>query len=362
MAIHGALVGCITILQKTILYLSKMQRMKIMNAIKPYFYLGLWMLAGISCVPLQKYRATENELQQVNQQLSRLKGENEQCKVENAEMKVQLQRYESRMAAMIRDSMQRSSEWQKLSQRFDSLFAEHTSLQDAHELLLKGAQKESARLMRQLQEAQDELKKKEASLTALEKSLNDKKINLDRLTAELNKRDARLKELESILFKKDSVVRALRNTVSDALLGFENEGLSVNIRNGKVYVSLEENLLFPSGSTVVNARGREALKKLGQVLERNPDINITIEGHTDNVPYKSKGEIKDNWDLSVMRATAIIRILLENQGIDPKRLTAAGKGEFSPLATNKTAEGRAKNRRTEIILTPKLDELFKILE
>ncbi|MGC8825320.1 MAG: OmpA family protein [Bacteroidales bacterium] len=323
---------------------------------------GILMLTGISCVPLQKYRATESELQQANQQLSRLKGENEQLKVENAEMKVQLQQYENRMANMIKDSLQRMGEWQRLSRAYDSLYAEHANLQDAHELLLKGAQKESAKLMRQLQETQEELKKKEASLAALEKSLNEKKINLDRLTAELNKRDARLKELESILFKKDSVVRALRNVVSDALLGFEGEGLSVDIRNGKVYVSLEENLLFPSGSTTVNARGKDALKKLAQVLERNPDINITIEGHTDNVPYKSKGDIKDNWDLSVMRATAIIRILLENKGIDPKRLTAAGKGEFSPVASNKTVEGRAKNRRTEIILTPKLDELFKILE
>lgn len=334
-----------------------------MIKVKLYPYLtGILMLTVISCVPLQKYRSTESELQQANQQLNRLKSENEQLKVENAEMKIQLQRNELRIANMIKDSLQRIGEWQRLSHAYDSLYAEHTSLQDAHELLLKGTQKESAKMMRLLQDTQEELKKKEASLSALEKSLNEKKIKLDRLTAELNKRDARLKELESILFKKDSVVRALRNVVSDALLGFEGEGLSVDIRNGKVYVSLEENLLFPSGSTIVNARGKEALKKLAQVLERNPDINITIEGHTDNVPYKSKGEIKDNWDLSVMRATAIIRILLENKGIDPKRLTAAGKGEFSPVASNKTTEGRAKNRRTEIILTPKLDELFKILE
>lgn len=343
--------------------MSKLQSTKTMNRVKLYLMLAsILMLAGVSCVPLQKYRSTESELQQANQQLNRLKGENEQLKVENAEMKMQIQRYEKRIDGMIKDSLQRIGEWQRLSHAYDSLYAEHSSLQDSYELLLKGSQKESTKLMRQLQDAQEELKKKEASLAALEKSLNEKKLNLDRLTAELNKRDARLKELESILFKKDSVVRALRNVVSEALLGFEGEGLSVNIRNGKVYVSLEENLLFPSGSTVVNPRGKEALKKLAQVLERNPDINITIEGHTDNVPYKSKGEIKDNWDLSVMRATAIIRIILENKGIDPKRLTAAGKGEFSPIASNKTAEGRAKNRRTEIILTPKLDELFKILE
>ncbi len=326
------------------------------------YIIGTIFLWGYSCIPLQKYKTTEANLQKATQDITRLKAENEQLKVENAELKQQFKRNEDRLNGMIKDSIQRSAEWQRVTKTYDSLVAEHNSLQASYDLLLKSTQKESNKLMRQLQTLQEELKQKELSLVKLEKSLNEKKHNIDRMTAELNKRDARLKELETILFRKDSVVKALRNVVSDALLGFEEEGLSVDIRNGKVYVSLDENLLFPSGSTVVNPRGKDALRKLAQVLERNPEINITIEGHTDNVPYKSKGEIKDNWDLSVMRSTSIIRIILENSKIDPKRLTASGKGEFSPIATNKTNEGRAKNRRTEIILTPKLDELFKILE
>ena len=146
-------------------------------------------------------------------------------------------------------------------------------------------------------------------------------------------------------------------------MGFENDGLSVSLKNGKVYVSLEEKLLFGTGSTIVSTSGVNALKKLGQVLERNTDINIMIEGHTDDVPYKSdSGPITDNWDLSVKRATSVVRILLANSSINPKRLIASGRGEFMPIDPAKTTEARRKNRRTEIILTPKLDELFRILE
>jgi chemotaxis protein MotB len=168
--------------------------------------------------------------------------------------------------------------------------------------------------------------------------------------------------MERILSRKDSIVNNLKNKVSDALLGFENNGLTIKIVNGKVYVSLEEKLLFKSGSFMVGPDGVKALKKLAKVLEQNADINIMIEGHTDDVPYHADAAIKDNWDLSVKRATSIVRILLDGTSIDPKRLTAAGRGQFVPVDKAKTAEALQKNRRTEIILSPKLDELFKILE
>jgi chemotaxis protein MotB len=150
--------------------------------------------------------------------------------------------------------------------------------------------------------------------------------------------------------------------VTNALLGFEKDGLSINIRNGKVYVSLDEKLLFQSGKYEVNQSGANALKKLAKVLEQNADINVLIEGHTDDVPYKPDGALLDNWDLSVKRATAVVRILLQGSTINAKRLTVAGRSEYLPIDKSKTAQARQKNRRTEIILTPKLDELFKILE
>jgi chemotaxis protein MotB len=216
-------------------------------------------------------------------------------------------------------------------------------------------------LLKQLQATQEDLQKKEDELKKTESILNLEKQNLDQMKYELEKRNARMIELQRILARKDSSVNSIRQKVSNALLGMENEGLSVKILNGKVYVSLEEKLLFKSASIEVEPKGVNALKKLSRVLDQNPDINITIEGHTDDVPVISSASMKDNWDLSVKRATSIVRILLDGSKIDPKRLIASGRGEFMPIDPGKTTESRQKNRRTEIILTPRIDELLDIL-
>ena len=167
-----------------------------------------------------------------------------------------------------------------------------------------------------------------------------------------------------MLNQKDSAVKALKDAVNKALVGFVNNGLSVEQKNGKVHVSMEEQLLFASGSTVVDKRGEEALKKLAVVLESKKDINIMVEGHTDNVPIQGtlSSGAKDNWDLSVLRATSVVKIITKNAGIDPIRISASGRGPFFPLDPASTADAKKKNRRTEIILTPKLDELLKVLE
>ena len=144
-------------------------------------------------------------------------------------------------------------------------------------------------------------------------------------------------------------------------MGFENNGLTIEQKNGKVYVSLEESLLFALGKYEVDVKGVEVLKKLAVVLEQNPDINITVEGHTDDIPYRGSGDIQDNWDLSVKRATSVLKIITDNSKVDPTRLTAAGRGEYIPLDKANTKEGRQKNRRTEIILAPNLDELYEFL-
>ena len=146
------------------------------------------------------------------------------------------------------------------------------------------------------------------------------------------------------------------------LVGFNNEGLTVHEKNGKVYVSLDEKLFFKTGKWDVDPKGQQALRQFSQVLAQNPDINIMVEGHTDNVPMHGSGEVKDNWDLSVMRATAVTKILTQNDDIDPERIIAAGRSEYVPLADEDTPQARQMNRRTEIILTPKLDELLKLIE
>jgi len=170
----------------------------------------------------------------------------------------------------------------------------------------------------------------------------------------------RLETLQSLINRQKQTTEALRKKMADALAGFKSNELTVTNKNGKVYVSLQEQLLFPSGSAVVNPKGKEALGKLAEVLTVNPDININIEGHTDSIPIKGKYE--DNWALSVSRATSIVRILTDNYKIDSKRIIASGHSQFDPVDNNGNPEGRARNRRTEIILTPKLDELYKLIE
>lgn len=198
-------------------------------------------------------------------------------------------------------------------------------------------------------------------LEAKEKALAEEAARLNTLQKKLEDRSKRVEELESIIAAKDAQMKKLKDAISAALTNFEGNGLTVEQRDGKVYVSMENKLLFESGSWAVNTRGREAVNALGNVLAKNTEIAVLIEGHTDNVPYSANGNIQDNWDLSTKRATAIVNILIENKSIPKDNLTAAGRGEFAPIATNDTSEGRAKNRRIEVILTPKLDEIAKIL-
>jgi chemotaxis protein MotB len=195
----------------------------------------------------------------------------------------------------------------------------------------------------------------------LSKALTAKSEDLDAKEKLLSERQRTLDEMKKIIEKQDSITRNLNNILRNALLGFNSDELSVEIKDGKVYVSMSDKLLFKSGSSAVEDKGKDALKLLAGVLDKNSDIDILIEGHTDNVPINTS-VYKDNWDLSVARATSIVRILTNDYKIGPTRLTASGKGEFFPKADNETADGRAKNRRTEIILSPKLNELMKLLK
>lgn len=238
----------------------------------------------------------------------------------------------------------------------------YTDLQATHEALLRGNARETRRLLNELQSTQEDLALKQQLLKEAEADLAGRRQDVNRLQAELEARNARLMEMEEMLYEKDRIMDDLREKVAEALLGFEGQGLTVTRRDGNVYVSLEEQLLFQTGSTVVDPNGVRALQQLARVLANNPNINIMIEGHTDNVPFRKGASIKDNWDLSVMRATSIVRILLDAADIDPTRITAAGRGEFFPVDPANTPEARRKNRRTEIILSPDLSELYQILD
>ncbi len=188
----------------------------------------------------------------------------------------------------------------------------------------------------------------------------NKQSLLSKSQLELANQQKRLEQLQALMDQQKKAIDEIRKKMADALVGFNSNELTVAIKNGKVYVSLQENLLFPSGSAVVNPKGKEALGKLAEVLNANLDITVDIEGHTDSIPIRTK--YKDNWDLSTARAGSIVRILTSDYKVDPVRIIASGHSQYDPVQPNSTAEGRALNRRTEIILSPKLDELFKLLE
>lgn len=319
-------------------------------------------IALISCVPQRMLQEEQAKRKSCEDELSALKTKQQGSETENKEMKNQLTDATDRLNKLQKDTALTGSSYRLLSMKYDKLNSVNEQLLDKYNKMMEANVSDTKKISGELQATQESLLKKQDELRTLEANLNDKQKSLDQMKTELQLREQKIAEMQDILKKKDAAVQALKDKVSAALLGFENKGLTITQKNGKVYVSLDESLLFASGKTNVEPKGVEALKKLASVLEQNTDINVMVEGHTDNVPMKGSGDIKDNWDLSAIRATSIIKIITTNKNIDPKRLTAAGRGEYFPIDPASTAEARKKNRRTEIILTPKLDELFKILD
>ncbi|HKR03725.1 MAG TPA: OmpA family protein [Bacteroidia bacterium] len=307
-----------------------------------------------SCVPAQKLDDMSARKTKCEENLSTARAENLELTTKNTELTNNVTELTKEKNSLMNDTSQNGIAYRRLVSVHHELSDSYDKLLSNNDKLLSGKSDEAKKALSELGKTQEELFKKEDELKKKEKELND-------LSVQLKEREGRVSELQNILDKKDSTVKALKETVSKALTGFTGSGLTVTMKNGKVYVSLEERLLFATGSTVVDKKGEEALKELGKVLEKNTDINVLIEGHTDNVPI-SGGAIKDNWDLSVLRATSVVRILTKSSEINPIRLTPAGKGEYMPVDAGNSVEARKKNRRIEVILTPKLDELFQAIE
>lgn len=314
-----------------------------------------------SCVPQKKYEDLKSEQQKCKSDNESLKSANIDLEKKNSDMSSQIAEMKKSLDGLQRDTLVQGTSLRQLRDNYDQINRTYELLLEKNKELLAGNSEANKKLMDKLQKSQADLQKQQDALQILQAELNKKKAHLDSLNQKLMEREARVKELESVLNRKDSIVKAIKSKVQDALLGFEDQGLSIEQKNGKVYVSLQEKLLFPSGSYTVQSKGIKVLKKLGRVLEKDTNINIMVEGHTDNVPYHSSGAIKDNWDLSVMRATSVVKIITSNSKVNPKRLIAAGRGEYMPVVPNDNAEDRKKNRRIDIILTPKLGELLQIL-
>lgn len=311
--------------------------------------LALTVLFASSCVSKKIYNELEGKYADLKKEQNQLTDENQELTKAKTQLENDLKTNQDELARI-------KSERDQLQNELASVKLKLKTLQDSYAALEKNSNDALESNMKKNRELLAQLGAKENALAAEQERLN-------KLQADLKDRSQRVNDLESMIAAKEASMQQLKETLSKALNSFEGKGLSVYQKNGKVYVSMENKLLFQTGSWSVGTEGKKAIVEVGKVLAQNPEISVLIEGHTDNDKILGSigGGIESNWDLSTKRATAIVNILAENKGVNKENLTAAGRGEFAPIASNETAEGKAKNRRIEIILTPKLDEISKML-
>ena len=316
---------------------------------KRHFFLFLAVaLTLASCVSTKKYNALETsnnklkkEYKVAQAELDALKDEKDNLLSENQGLKNEVVDLNKNRAQLEQELQNKRNELENMKLRYDTTMENYLQQVGVKNRALNSAN---------------------AMLKAKETELNEKEKNLEALQKDYEAKNKRLEEVNKALAAKEKEVNAIKTKISDALVGFQNKGLQVETKDGKVYVSMEDKLMFASGSWAVSKEGLQAIKELAKILEENKDLNISVEGHTDNLAYNGSGNVKDNWDLSVMRATAIVKEILKAGKITPERISASGRGEYAPKAPNTTADNRAKNRRTEIILTPKISEVLELVK
>lgn len=331
----------------------------------PLFFIVIFINA---CVPAQRLDDEKARSERLETENNRLVERVKKLEEENKEMNVQVAETRRAIQALQQDTAMYGLRYRRLREMNDDLNKLYEEVIEQNRNLLQTSTSEREKLaqeldakIRELNRKSNDLQSQESDLIELQQSINRQTSKIEELNRDLVEREKRVEELESLLARQDSATNALRENIAQSLLGFDQEELTVEVKEGKIYVSLAEQLLFQSGSISVDPKGVQALKSLADVLARQEDVTIMIEGHTDNVPIRTSC-IKDNWDLSVLRATSIIRILTENTGLPSQRVVASGRGEYMPVASNDTRESRAANRRTEIVIAPDLDQVFKLLE
>lgn len=296
-----------------------------------------------ACVPSRKYEELNTRFKASQESESAALARAQQAEAELLDQQTTLEDLKRKRDMLERDTLTLGTSLRQMTSQYDKINSLNNELLDKYNKLLAGGSAENRKLLTDLEANRLKLQNKEDSLNVLATSLAD--------------REAKLATLQSQLDQKDQAMKELKDRVSSALTGFEGKGLTVTHKDGRIYVSLENKLLFPSGSTVVDAQGREALSNLAKAIEGDDDINIMVEGHTDTDKVRGGSAFKDNWDLSVLRATSVVRILQESSNIDPTRITAAGKSEYQPA----NPDDKAKNRRIEIVLAPDLTQLYELV-
>jgi len=324
----------------------------------PLGLIAFALLLVQSCVPNRKYQDLLSTKEAVQQENEAMRQSKEQTEATNKELNTTVETLTKRVTDLSKDTASIGSQYRQLKMQYDKINELNDILSKKSNELLGQASGENRKLTDELSRTQEALQKKEDALKLLEKNLNDKQADIDAANAELAEKQKRVDDMEKLLADQQAASEALKNKVQNALLGFKDKGLTVTEKDGKVYVSMEAKLLFASGSTVVDPNGKKALVDLAKAIEGETDMEIIVEGHTDTDKLNSKTSPKDNWELSVLRATEVVKIITTSSTINPVMLTAAGRSEYLPVSST----DKAKNRRIEIILQPKLDELYKLIE
>jgi chemotaxis protein MotB len=311
-----------------------------------------------SCVPQRKYADIVARKSACEKELDSLKKSQELLEATKKDLDNKVDALTDVNTILANDTMQMGKDYRQLRLQYDKINELNEILSNKSKELLSQATGENKKLVEELNRTQESLQRKEDMLKDLEKNLNEKQAAIDKTNAELAEKQKRLSDLEKLLSDQEAASQALKNKVQAALLSFKDKGLTVSEKDGKVYVSMEAQLLFATGSTLVDPKGKKALIDLAKAIENDTDMEVIVEGHTDTDKLNSPSYPKDNWDLSVLRATEVVKIMLANSSVKPQILSAAGRGEFFPVDTL----DKSKNRRIEIILQPKLDELYKLIE
>ncbi|MDA0882018.1 MAG: OmpA family protein [Flavobacteriales bacterium] len=326
---------------------------------KSFFAISIMSILVLSsCVSGRQFEELQTKEKACAEKNAQLMSQNEQL---SAEMKESASLQESLLQqklALQNDTAFLGTTNRQLRSQYDKINELNDILVSKNTKMMSDVTTENKKLLADLQKTQEELQMQEDELRILEGELNTKEANIAQMSSALEEREQRVKELEELIAKKDAAVNDLKNRVSEALLGFKDKGLTVEQKNGKVYVSLEAKLLFPSGSTSINEEGKKALIDLAKAIENEADLEVIVEGHTDTDKIRSNTIPSDNWELSVLRATAVVKIMVNNSAVEPKILSASGRSEYHPV----DEEDKSKNRRIEIILSPNLNELFDLIE
>ena len=307
-------------------------------------------LVFTGCVSTQQYEALQSQLDEAEEENASLRLSRQDAEIASRELEGKLAKLKDQNTSLNEDIERIGAQAKLLREEVARLTELNDALTDQSSGRLSNIAEENRQLLEDVMRIREELQEREDRLNRLERDLNEK-------SALLESRSQRVEELESLLEARERAAEALRARLAEALLGFQGKGLNVEQRNGKVYVSMEAQLLFPSGSAQVDPVGREALAGLAEVIAEQTDLEIVVEGHTDTDQVRSTSIPRNNWELSVLRATAVVGILLENPGVDPAMLSASGRSEYHPV----DASDKAKNRRIEVILAPNLDSLYELI-